>query len=392
MKILIYTHEFPPFLGGLSTTSYKIAKGATKAGLDVTVLAPSYSGQEKKLDPVFSFRVVRMSGLSRNHGIPSPIKEAVGLVSLKKEVVRINPHVVLLLTREAQTAGGMLHGFPFKEVVRVAGYEAFRYLRGKKYFNKLLGIPIRRLYMRSSKIISPSYATKELLENAGIPGEKIQVIYNGVNEDMISQNPNQEAIKKLKSKFNINSNEKVILTISRLVPGKGQDHVLRALPKVLKEYGDLKYLIVGEGRSEKELKNLADRQGIRSRVIFAGAVPNSEVIDYYDLSYLFIMPNRILRDHEHIEGLPNVIFEAASRGRPVIAGIPGGAKEIVVQGVTGYIVDGNDIDEISSYALDLLKDKRKANDFGRKAKQRIAEQFSEEKMIKGYLDILCNYN
>lgn len=388
MKVLIYTHEFPPFLGGLATTSYKLARGIGDAGLRVTVLAPEYSTNDRDLDNGFNFRVIRMGRLTRNHGVPSLLKEAAGFFSLTKALSEIKPDVVFFVTREAHVAGGLLTDFTFKAVVRVAGYEAIRYLLGKRMSRKILGLPMKRLYMKAYKIISPSRSTRELLEKAGIPEEKIQVIYNGVNSNMLSSEPNPSSLQELRSRLGIRGDEKVILTVARLVSGKGQDTVIRALPKVLKKYDGFKYLIVGQGGYERELKDLADRKGVKSKTIFVGPVPHNEVINLYDLCDIFIMPNRTIREKENVEGLPNVVLEAASRGKPIIAGIPGGSKEVIQHGRSGYIVNGEDIDGIANNILDLLKDGEKARDFGTLGRRRIEELFTEETMIKGYLNIL----
>ena len=388
MKVLIYTHEFPPFLGGLATTSYKLGKGISEAGLEVTVLAPQYSAQDKDLDKSFNFVVLRMGILARNHGIPSPIKEAAGFLSLVKVLPEVKPDVVFFITREAHSAGGLLPNLPFKVIVRVAGYEAFRYLLGKKISNRLLGLPMRRLYMKAYKIISPSLSTKELLEKAGIPVDKIDVIYNGVNTSMLSQKPNLRILEGLRSKLKIKSGEKVVLTVARLVPGKGQDAVIRALPKVMNDRNGFKYLIVGEGGYKKKLKELSEKEGVSSKVIFAGPVPQSEVVNFYDLCDIFIMPNRTIKDAENIEGLPNVVLEAASRGKPIIAGIPGGSKEVIEHGETGYVVNGENIDKIATCILDLLNDEGKARFFGARGRQRIEKIFTEEKMIDSYLEVI----
>ena len=388
MKVLIYTHEFPPFLGGLATTSFKLGKGISEAGLEVTVLAPQYSAKDKDLDNSLNFRVIRMGRFARNHGIPSPIKEAVGFFSLTKALSQIKPDVVLFITREAHTAGGLLPSLPFRVIVRVAGMEALRYLLGKRTCNRVLGLPMKRLYMKAYKIISPSLSTKELLEKAGIPVDKIDVIYNGVNTSMLSQKPNLRILEGLRSKLKIKSGEKVVLTVARLVPGKGQDAVIRALPKVMNDRNGFKYLIVGEGGYKKKLKELSEKEGVSSKVIFAGPVPQSEVVNFYDLCDIFIMPNRTIKDAENIEGLPNVVLEAASRGKPIIAGIPGGSKEVIEHGETGYVVNGENIDKIATCILDLLNDEGKARFFGARGRQRIEKIFTEEKMIDSYLEVI----
>ncbi len=392
MKVLIYTHEFPPFPGGLATESQKLATGFSKAGLDVTVLAPRYSKQDKEIDAEYKFRVKRMTGLTRNHGIPSPIKETAGFFSLQNAISGIKPDLVMMVTREAHAAGGLLNSFPFKIVAFVAGYEAIGFLNSKKLINKLIAIPMRRLYMGASKIICPSNATKELFEQAGIAGSRVQVIYHGMNNNMLSQRPNEKIINEIKSKLNIKDGEKIILTISRVVKGKGQEAVIKSIPILLKEYTNFKYLIVGDGSYMKNLKNLVNRLGIESKVIFTGNIPYKEVMNYYDLSDLFILPNVTFKEKENIEGLPIVIYEAMSRGKPVITGIPGGGKEIVEDGVNGYVVNGENFDDISKRLIELLKNDTKVNLFGSNGKKKIAQGFTEEMMINNYLNTILNLN
>ena len=85
MKIIIYTHEFPPFLGGLATTSYKLAQGLSHTGYEVIVLAPDYPGL--KSDDQYEdsdFQIIRMSRLAQNHGVITPIKELTGFYYLRK--------------------------------------------------------------------------------------------------------------------------------------------------------------------------------------------------------------------------------------------------------------------------------------------------------------------
>jgi glycosyltransferase involved in cell wall biosynthesis len=386
MKVLIYTHEFPPFLGGLAKTSFKLASGFSEAGLEVTVLAPRYS--DKEVDIEYKFRIKRMTGLSKNHGLPSPLPEALGIYSLYTAIRKSRPDALFLITREGHTAGGLLRDYPSKVIVRVAGYEAYRYLLGKKFYNRLLGKPIKRLYMKASTIVSPSQSTRELLELAGIPRDKIEVIYNGVSDDMLSHKPDTDALKKLRVKLNLKNEDKLILTVSRLVPSKGHKEVIRILPRLLKEFENLKYLIVGEGGYETELRNLASEEGVISSVIFAGPVTYNDVKDYLDLCYLFAMPNTSNEEKESIEGLPNVIFEAMARGKPVITGTEGGAKEIVEHGVNGFVEDGSNIDTIYEHILDLLKNEKKAKDFGESSRKKIEEGFTEAKMIQNYLKII----
>ena len=388
MRVLIYTHEFPPFLGGLANTSLKLASGFSKAGLDVIVLAPRYSDKDKEIDSEFKFQIKRMTGLSRNHGIPSPLPEAAGVYSLYSAMRKDQPDVLLLITREGQTSGGLLRDYPSKVIVRVAGYEPYRYLLGKKLYNKLLGKPIRRLYMKASRVVSPSRSTRELLESAGIPNDKIEVIYNGVGKDMLSNKKDTGAMNALRAKLNLKNEDKLICTVSRLVPSKGHKEIIKILPRLLKEFENVKYLIVGEGRHEAELRNLAREEGVLSNVIFAGPVTYDKVRDYLDLSYLFAMPNIINDEEEGIEGLPNVVFEAMARGKPVVVGTEGGAKEIVEHGVNGFVENAKNIERIYERVFELLQNEEMAKIFGENSRRKIEEGFTEDKMVQNYLRII----
>lgn len=388
MKVLLYTHEFPPFLGGLAKTSFKLASGFSEAGLDVIVLAPRYSRTDNESDSEYKFRIKRMTALSRNHGIPSPLPEAAGIYSLHTAMRRYRPDVLLVITREGQTSGGLLRDYPSKVIVRVAGYEAYRYLLGTRPYNRLLGRPIRRLYMKASRIVSPSHSTRELLELAGIPRDKIEVIYNGVSNDLLFHKSDKSALECLRAKLNLNDEDKLILTVSRLVPAKGHKEMIMILPRLLKEFNNLKYIIVGEGRYERELRNLAAEVGVPSSVIFVGPVTYDSVKDYLDIAFLFAMPNASIEEEEGIEGLPNVIFEAMARGKPVVVGTDGGAKEIVEHGVNGFVEDGKNIDRIYQHVRELLKNEEKAKMFGENSRRKIEESFTEDKMIQNYLRII----
>lgn len=138
MKITVYTHEFLPFLGGLATTSLSIANGLTERGYDVDVLAPYYIWNSSMPDKSLNFKINRMSSFTRNHGVPTPIKEFFGYIAIKKAVENNPPDALVVLTREAHAACGLLRNLPKKLIARVAGYEAFRYLSGKKFRNRII--------------------------------------------------------------------------------------------------------------------------------------------------------------------------------------------------------------------------------------------------------------
>ena len=390
MKVLVYTHEFPPFQGGLATTSYKLAKGFQQAGIDTTVLAPSYSEEDAEADRNFDFTVSRMGALSRNHGAPSPVKEIAGWLSLSKYLFRNTPDAILLVTREAHFAGGIaaLNPSKYRIVARVAGREANKFLLGRRLKNRAQAWFMNRLYRRAHKIIGPSDSTKQLFMDSGIPESKLKVIHNGTARNLILREVDHREVAELRKKYGVGPSEKMILTVSRLTRGKGQDKVIEALAMAKEKYENFKYVIAGEGHYEKALRDLAASRGLRDKVVFAGAVRHEDVWNFYDACDVFAMVNRTIPSEENIEGLPNVLIEAASRGKPIVTGVDGGGKEAVEHGRTGYVTDGNDVRQIAQYLIELLSDENKNREFGVRGKQKMLDEFTEEGMIERYLEVI----
>lgn len=387
MKVLIYTHEFPPFLGGLATTSLKLARGISGSGIETVVLAPSYGGKDSEIDGKLGYRVIRVSGLGSKWIKALPYAQILlGLFSLLSALRSERPDVVLFITEEAEAAGGLVPSLSFTPVVRVAGSGITTCFFGNKPTKRLMRYPMRRLYKNAGSIIAVSRNTKGLLESVGVPPDSVTVIYNGVGEEMLSRAPEAGKISALRTKHGIGESAPVIITIARVLPRKGQDMVIRALPIVKKEFPDAVYLVVGEGRFKKKFGELAEESGVGDSVIFTGGISHEEIIDYLDMSDVFAMPSR---DWDNkVEGLPNALLEASARAKPVIAGKRGGSAEAVRDGVTGILVDPESSTEIAAAVVSLLKDREKAGLMGENGRNMVKEFHTESGMIKKYVDVL----
>jgi len=132
----------------------------------------------------------------------------------------------------------------------------------------------------------------------------------------------------------------VVVCVSRLVPRKGQDTLIRSWPRVLAAQPDAVLLIVGGGPYRGELEKLVDSVGVRKSVVFTGAVPWEELPAHYGAGDVFAMPCRTRRGGLDVEGLGIVYLEASATGLPVVAGDSGGAPDAVREGETGFVVPG----------------------------------------------------
>ncbi|WP_457032208.1 glycosyltransferase family 4 protein [Kitasatospora sp. P5_F3] len=148
----------------------------------------------------------------------------------------------------------------------------------------------------------------------------------------------------------------VVVCVSRLVPRKGQDTLIAALPQILRDVPDAVLLIVGGGPYQGELEKLAEATGVSASVRFTGAVPWSELPAHYGAGDVFAMPCRTRRGGLDVEGLGIVYLEASATGLPVIAGDSGGAPDAVLEGETGYVVPGGSPEAVAERIVRLLHD------------------------------------
>jgi len=151
----------------------------------------------------------------------------------------------------------------------------------------------------------------------------------------------------------------VIVCVSRLVPRKGQDVLIRALPLIQQQVPDAALLIVGGGPYLPKLQALAGPD-----VVFTGSVPWAELPAHYDAGDVFAMPCRTRRGGLEVEGLGIVFLEASATGLPVVAGRSGGSPDAVLEGECGYVVDGTSVTEVAASVAGLLADPARAAAMG----------------------------
>jgi phosphatidylinositol alpha-1,6-mannosyltransferase len=157
----------------------------------------------------------------------------------------------------------------------------------------------------------------------------------------------------------------VVVCVSRLVPRKGQDVLLRALPLVQRVVPDAALLLVGGGPAASSLRRLVVSSGLERDVVITGSVPWEELPAHYDAGDVFAMPCRDRLGGLEVEGLGIVFLEASATGLPVVAGRSGGSPDAVRDGETGYLVDGTSVASVAERLTELLADPAKAGEMGR---------------------------
>lgn len=209
---------------------------------------------------------------------------------------------------------------------------------------------LKREAIKSASLITSvsQFTAERIKEQIDNIEDKLFLLPNTVDTKLFTV---KEKPKKLLEKYNLNLN-KVILTVCRFSSKgkyKGYDKVIEALPKIIIDVPNIKYLLVGEGSDLLRIRKLVKRLNIEDKIVFCGSVSDEELPYYYNLCDVFVMPSRS-------EGFGIVFLEALSCGKPVIAGNQDGSREAVLSGKLGILVNPNNIDEIARSIISVLKE------------------------------------
>jgi phosphatidyl-myo-inositol dimannoside synthase len=177
----------------------------------------------------------------------------------------------------------------------------------------------------------------------------------------------------------------VVLCVSRLVPRKGQDRLIRAWPRVLRAVPDAVLLLVGGGPRLRALRRLA---GGAESIRFTGAVPPESLPGLYAAADVFAMPCRTRLRGAEVEGLGIVFLEASASGLPVVAGASGGAPDAVRHGETGLVVDGGSVRAVAEALIELLADRERARKMGELGRAWMTAEWSWERIAARFHALL----
>ncbi|MEM7530719.1 MAG: glycosyltransferase family 4 protein [Chloroflexota bacterium] len=238
------------------------------------------------------------------------------------------------------------------------------------------------LLNQADAIVSISNFTTDAVLQWGVSPEKIHKIHPGVDPKIFHPNISTANIIE---KHNLKESH-VILTVARLVERKGHDMIIQGMPKILADVPNTKYLIIGTGRFQDSLKQLAEDIGVADHIIFAGYIKDEMLPNYYCASDVFVMPSRQMVGS--VEGFGIVYLEANACGKPVIAGRSGGSLDAIVDGETGLFVDSTNIDDIANAIIRILRDKSYANILGQKGRQHVETKLSWAISAQKFIEVI----
>jgi glycosyltransferase involved in cell wall biosynthesis len=227
------------------------------------------------------------------------------------------------------------------------------------------------------RIICVAEAQKNhLIEDRGIPAEKIEVIYNGI--DLGKFDPRAE-VKVRKSDFSVPEQSPVVGIVAALRPEKAHHVFLEAAKRISSEVENAYFLIVGDGQRRSELEELSKKLGIADRTIFTGVRNDIPEI-------LAIMDVVVLSSYPVVETFPVSLLEAMAMENPIVSTNVSGIPEMVEDGKNGFLVSVGDSDALAASVTKLLQDRKLAEKMGKSGRKLVEGRFTIQKTVRSLED------
>ncbi len=225
------------------------------------------------------------------------------------------------------------------------------------------------------KILAVSSLTKDYLVKHGLKQDKIEVIYSGIDHELIEI---KNVSKNIKDELKLENQVKLVGCIGRIIPQKGQHSLLQAIPGVIKEYPETFFLIIGdfflkEETYKKELLEMIKKNGIEKSVTFTGF--RTDIGDVIRSLDIVVFPSTAP------ESFGLSILEAMALGKPVIATRVGGVWEMIEDRMNGILIEPNHPEQITEQIIHLLSHKEICDRMGQRAQETVMQKFSLKNCI-----------
>jgi len=350
------TNDFPPRAGGIQSYLDDLTRWLPPDRLVVYAPQPESSvGSPNEFDAAAEYEVIRHP---RSLLLPTP-----GVARRAKQIMHSHACQAVWFGAAAPLA---LLAEPLRKagaeriVASTHGHEVgWSMLPGGRSV-------LRRIGGAADAVTFVSKYTRGRISGAFGPFAGLEYLPSGVNTARFR--PDEGARTAVRRRHGLGQRP-TVLCVSRLVPRKGQDMLVRSLPELRSRVPGTTLLLVGEGPYRARLERLAAELGVAEHVVFAGAVSAEELPAYYNAGDVFAMPVRTRGRGMDVEGLGIVYLEASATGLPVVAGNSGGAPETVRDELTGRVVDGRNPAQLTDTLTSLLSDPVRAAGMGQAGRE-----------------------
>ena len=379
LKILMFNHEFPPIGGGGGWVSHFLGKHFAAAGHDVHLITSKFRDCPKD-EEVEGFHVHRVRALRKSPDICAVHEMLTYAISSSLYGLRFakqfQPDIVQVFFGIPAGGGAYLlqkrRNVPY--VVFLGGRDVPSRNPDPPYYKwlyLLLKPMIRAIWRNAATVVSCSDGLRELARETDAD-VKIEVIPDAVDLETFAPVQRDTCRKKVR-----------VLTIGRLIPRKGFQFLIRALPQIIdKAAHNFEIEIVGDGPYHGELLRLAENLGVASHIHFAGSVPYPKLPQKYRDADLLILPSLA-------EGMPLVVLEAMGTGLPIVASRVQGIDELVADGVNGALFDPGDIDGLAHALVKLINAGEGRIEMGKASVERV-KPYDWKNIADAYLSLYAD--
>lgn len=337
-KVFLISSEFPPGPGGIGNHAYSLCVTLVDNGFNIVVMSPAdFVSKDEVLefDSVQKFEIIRYPRM----GWKTYFKR------LKMTFAYLNQKQTstVILTGKFSLWQGWFIKLFFKNKKTVA------ILHGSEVNlkNRVLRKFTHHAINSADNLVAVSNFTKDILPNWIKSKREIHVIPNGI---FLGDNISYE------NQILLDGYPKLI-TVGHVSPRKGQHRVIKALPKLVEVFPEIKYHIVGRPVNQEKLEKLAAELGVQNHIKFHGRIKNhSDLSMYYRNADIFMLLSENQVDGD-VEGYGIVALEANEHGLPVIGAKYCGVEDAVENGYSGYLVDGNNVEEICNAVVKCIDEK-----------------------------------
>jgi 1,2-diacylglycerol 3-alpha-glucosyltransferase len=372
MRIAMVTDSYYPTRDGV-VTSITIAKeGLEKLGHEVIVVAPC-PGKEHRMEGVSYFPAIRFKSypgyfipiypsnkmdVIRSIGPDIIHIHGMAVMALKALIAARNLKIPTVLTFHTMVGDTIEFYSPIKAVPEIQ--------------KKLVWLYLRNMLKRPGAVIGPSASTIDELLNNGVRPKRTEIIPTGIDVSRFNPNTDGSAIRERYGLLN----DKVALYVGRLSFEKNIDVIISALRHI----DGMKLLIAGKGPAKDSLTEAAAAAGVADRVIFAGFVPDEELPQLYAAADVFVSASEF-----ETQGLS--VLEALACGLPVACAGKRAFKDVIKNGVNGFLFDGG-----AAECSDAIRSCLSCDDAVKENARRTAESLSvgmcAERLVKLYEELI----
>ena len=338
-SLLIVSYNFPPQLGGIEQVCVQLARALHRAGIEVHVVAKDQPAASKfDADEPYTIHRYRGADLGLSRVLSGLLRQGYQRVLCMQWTSAIWLAGLRSLVGSPQVLAVLVHGkelYPSPRSPFPAAWQRAALLR---------------VLSAASHLLPNSAFTAELLgQCASHPN--VQRLTFGVEASRFVA-PDRAATQHWRR----GRPGPFVSTLGRLVPRKGVDTLLRALPLLSARHPSVQCLVAGDGPDASRLVRLAAELGVSAHVEFVGRVPEERLNALYAASDVFALLSRVEQGGNDVEGFGLVLLEAQAAGCPVITTREGGMRDAIVPDVTGLLVDARDPAEFAAHAGALLAD------------------------------------